>query len=336
MPSDGGEVMNIYGCMNVGVAGLGSIATKISRTINAYKGDDIALYACASRSAQKAEAFADKYGFCKSYGDYQSLFYDENVDIVYVATPHSTHFDVAKAAITAGKNVIVEKPACTDAAKFRALCDLAKDRGVFLTEAFWTAFDPLVLSIRSRIKSGEFGAIRSIRSSFCQPLRHVKRMTDPALAGGALLDLGIYCAFHTFFYHDMSATTVTATATKYKTGVDLTTDVKVCFDGFESSFRCSFAGFGKNDVTVETERATINLNSVNFPTKVTIKDSSTGKKTVEKLKRITGYEYEFIAAKKYIAAGATETEEIPHEFSIKQLSLCDEVRKIIGVTYPFD
>ena len=322
--------------MNVGIVGLGSIAATISTTLKKLNDKNIVLYACASRSEKKAEAFAKKYGFKKSYGDYTLMLADENVDVVYVATPHPFHYKFAAAAIDAGKNVIVEKPVCTDAKKLEDLIDLTKRRNVFLTEAMWTAFDPLVVQVKNRLSSGEFGKILSVGSSFGMPLKHVRRLTEKELAGGALLDLGIYCVFHSTAYCDAPDKAVTAKSRLYKTGVDLTTTVSVASDGFNADFKCSFARFFKNDVTIDTEKAVISFDRVNFPTKLKIKDKSSGKTTTESIKVISGYEYEFIAVQKYIASGKTQTDEMPLSLSKKMLSVCDSVRRLIGLTYPFD
>ena len=187
--------------MNIGIIGLGSIATKISKTVKKLNRPEIRLYACASRSIKKAEAFKKKYSFEKAYGDGKALIADNKVDLVYVATPHPFHYEIALTAISAGKNVIVEKPVCTDAKKFERLSALAKEKGVFFSEAFWTAFDPLVKIIVDRLYSGVYGNIVSVKSQFGLPLKHVERLTCVNLAGGALLDLGVYCVFHSVYYN---------------------------------------------------------------------------------------------------------------------------------------
>ena len=322
--------------MNIGIIGPGMIATAISKTIKKLNNENIRLYACASRSAKKAEAFAKKFSFEISYGDYRTMLADNKVDLVYVATPHAFHYDMARAAIMAGKNVIVEKPITTDAKKLEGLIALAKEKGVFLTEAFWTAFDPLVKIIKDRIDSGVYGNILSVKSSFGQPLKHVRRLTDISLAGGALLDLGIYCVFHSVFFGRSPIENVSAESIPYETGVDMTTTAELGSEDYKASFRCSFATFYKNNVVIETEKAIITFDNINFPKKVCIKDKSTGKKTVEKIKCITGYEYEFIAAEKCLQTGKPETDEIPLAISLNMLEICDEIRHQIGLVYPFD
>ena len=322
--------------MNVGIIGLGSIAKVISKTINALDDKDVSLYACASRSIEKAEAFKKTFGFLKAYGDYESLLADQNVDLVYVATPHAFHYDIATAAINAGKNVIVEKPITTDEKKLERLIALAEKRGVFLTEAFWTAFDPLVIGLKKRLDENVYGKTLKVTASFGLPLCHVKRLTEPALGGGALLDLGVYCAFYPTYFGGAMIDSPTVTGKRYKTGVDLTTKICATVNGFETELKCSFARLYKNDVVIDTEKAVLTLSPVNFPTKIVIKDKQSGKKTVEKLDVITGYEYEFLASKDCISSGKAQTEQMPLSKSLRIISLCDEVRRQMNVVYPFD
>ena len=297
---------------------------------------DVVLYACASRSKEKAEKFAKKHGFSVFYGSYEELFGDKNVDLIYIATPHSTHFEYAKRAIEAGKNVIVEKPITTDSKKLSELKELAENNGVFITEAFWTAFDPLVIGLKKRIESGEFGKIIEINSSFCQPIFFVKRIKEPALAGGALLDLGVYDLFHSLYFSGALPERIEAEAVKTKTGVDATTTVKLFFKDHTAKFVCSINRFDKNDVKIETENATIFLNSINFPTKIVIKHKGTNEKEVSKIPCISGYEFEFLSVAEHLKNGEKQAKEMPLSFSEKIISCCDEIRKQIDLIYPFD
>ena len=322
--------------MNVGFIGTGNIANVVAKTLNKLDNKDIVLYACASRSTQKAEKFAKKHGFKTHYGSYDDLIFCKNVDLVYIATPHSTHYHLSKRAIEACKNVIVEKPASTDAKKLGELIALAKEKNVFFTEAFWTAFDPIVKELKERSDKGEFGEIISVESSFCQPIAHIKRLFDPSLAGGALLDLGVYDVFHSLYYTESETENIEAHTKMLKTKVDGTTKVSISFNDHFAKFVCSIRRFGKNNVTIDAEKAKITLDIINFPTKCVIKHKGSDKREILRQKKITGYEFEFIAIENYLKKGEKQAKEIPHDLSLKIISCCDEIRKQIGLTYPFD
>jgi len=322
--------------MNVAIAGLGNIAEKVSRTINKLNDENIVLYACFSRNMEKAEKFCRKFRFKKAYGSYERLLSDPNVDLVYIATPHPCHYPMAKLAIEAKKNVLVEKPVSTDKEKFGRLIGLAKEKNVFFCEAFQTAFNPLVLQLREQLNSGEFGRIISVRSSFGIPLTHVKRMTEPTLGGGALLDLGVYCILHSVLYSNAKIKSLTARSEMYKTGVDKQTFARIEFDDYSATFKCSFSRFFKNEVIIQTTKYVIRMPEISFPKKLIIKDRATGKKNVKKLKCITGYEFQFLEIAKCLAEKRLYTRFMPHKKSAKVLSVCDEIRRQISLSYPFD
>ena len=322
--------------MNVGFIGTGNIAGTVAKTLKKLDSKDIVLYACASRSKEKAEFFGRKYGFNMRYGSYDDLLDDKNVDLVYIATPHSAHFAIAKTALSHGKNVLVEKPITTDISKLNELITLAEKQGLMLTEAFWTAYDPLVLDIKKRIAENEFGKIIKIRSSFRQPIKHVKRLVVPSLAGGALLDLGVYSLFHSFFYTDSELKNVVVRSEKHRSGVDETTSGSLVFNNYSSDFSCSIASFGSNRVIIDAEKATIKFNNINFPTSFTIKRSDNLRKERKRISAISGYEFEFLEIQKYLKNGEIDSDLFPHSFSRKIISCCDLIRKDIGLVYPFD
>ena len=322
--------------MNVGIIGAGGIAEKVSRTLKKLNDKNIVPYAIASRDINKAEAFRKKYSLNKAYGSYDDMLSDENVDLVYIATPHPFHYPIAVRAIEAGKNVMIEKPVATDREKFVRLTALAEERKVFLCETFQTAFAPLLLEIKKEIAEGKYGKILSVRSSFGIPIANVKRLTDIDLGGGALLDLGVYCVLHSFIYFDEKVVKVKARAEKYKTGVDMLTEAHIEFESYCADMKCSFTSIYNNKVIIDTEKAVITLSPINVPNRVVIKDKATGKRTVRRIKEISGYEFHFIAALKYLAEGRLQSEEMPWSSSEKVLSVCDEIRRQIDLVYPFD
>ena len=178
------------GKLNLAVLGAGNIAETMARTIQGL--DDVCAYAVASRDQKKAQEFADKYGFKKVYGSYEEMLADPEVGLVYVATPHSHHYDHCKLCIEAGKPVLCEKAFTANAEQAEELLALAKEKKVFITEAIWTRYMPFLKTMKDVIESGIIGKPCLLTGNLGYTLDHVARMQDPALAGGSLLDLSVY------------------------------------------------------------------------------------------------------------------------------------------------
>ncbi len=175
-----------------GIVGAGGIAARFAADL-AYV-PDAELVAIASRSAEKAAAFARRFGLPRAYGHYDALFHDADLDAVYVATPHTCHARDAAAALRAGKAVLCEKPLTTTPAAARALFDVAERAGGYLMEAMWTYFLPAIRQAEAWVRDGRIGRLCHVRADFgfALPYDPGSRAYNPALGGGALLDVGIY------------------------------------------------------------------------------------------------------------------------------------------------
>ena len=177
--------------MNFGIIGLGNIANKFAKTLNEM---NECLYAVASRDIAKAKEFSEKYNSVKYYGSYDELYNDPNIDIIYIATPNNYHFINSLDSLKHNKHVICEKPFTTNPNEAKELYDLAKEKNLFIMEALWIEFLPSYRKIKEIIKDGIIGEIKDISVSYgfdTNPDRK-KRKFDSNLAGGALLDIGIY------------------------------------------------------------------------------------------------------------------------------------------------
>jgi predicted dehydrogenase len=175
-----------------GIVSTGGIARTMAADLRLL--DDARLAAVSSRSAQRAQAFADEFGVERAYGSVDDLLTDEDVDIVYVATPHAQHAAVVGAALDVGRAVLCEKTFTTSLADTEDLVQRARDRRIFCMEAMWTRFLPLVVRVREIIADGGIGDVRTVMADlgFVAPRDPRHRLWDPALGGGALLDLGVY------------------------------------------------------------------------------------------------------------------------------------------------
>ncbi len=176
--------------MKIAVLGAGGVAKDMAATLVLMK--DVERYAVAARDYDRAKAFAEQYGFKKAYGSYRELTEDPEVELVYIATPHSHHYEHATLCLEHGKHVLCEKAFTANAGQAEKLIELAESRHLLVAEAIWTRYQPMSALLQEIIQSGEIGEVTSVTASFGVPLFHVQRMTDPELAGGALLDLGVY------------------------------------------------------------------------------------------------------------------------------------------------
>lgn len=175
-----------------GIVGPGRIATGVAGDLAAMP--DGVLHAVGSRSAERAQLFAEAHDAQRAYGSYADLLGDGDVDVVYIATPHRQHHAVAMAAIEAGKHLLIEKAFTVTLDGARQIVQAARDRGVFVMEAMWTRFQPVVVRLRELLAEGAIGQVRSVRADLGLrvPFDPSDRLWDPNQGGGALLDLGVY------------------------------------------------------------------------------------------------------------------------------------------------
>lgn len=175
-----------------GFIGTGNIANCQAPAVKGTEGAE--LYACAARSLDKAKAFAARWEIPVAYGSYDELFADPEVDVVYIATPHMNHAELSIKAMRAGKAVLCEKPAAVNEKQLREVLAVSRETGCFFMEALWTRFHPLFAETMKLVKSGAIGDVKAIFADFCSnvPYAPGSRLYEPELAGGALLDMGIY------------------------------------------------------------------------------------------------------------------------------------------------
>lgn len=176
-----------------GILGAGHIAGVFAADL-ALLPDEAELVAVGSRSKPKADEFAREYGFARGYGSYAELVADDDVDVVYIASVHSDHFESARLCLEAGKAVLIEKPLTVSEPRAAVMVSWARDRGLFLMEALWTRTNPLIRQAAELVAAGEIGDVKHINATFGfafdGPDDH--RLLDPDQAGGGVLDLGVY------------------------------------------------------------------------------------------------------------------------------------------------
>ena len=323
--------------LKVGILGTGGIAECMARTLQGLAGEASA-YAVASRSKEKAEAFAKTWGFERAYGSYEELVADPEVDLVYVATPHSHHYENACLALQYKKPLLIEKAFTANAKQAKALLQKAKDLGVFVTEAIWTRYLPAREIIKELITSGEIGEVSSLKAEFSLPLTGVNRLVDPNLAGGALLDLGVYPITFASMYLGDKIEKIETTCEKYHTGVDGKDAVKITYkDGKVANLAfCLFEG-PVNEGEIFGDAGKIFVQDLNNYTAIRVYDKKgVLKKECQIPAQITGYEYEVLACRKALMEGKLECEEMPHSEIILIMEQMDALREKWGVRFPFE
>ena len=324
------------GLLRIGIVGAGWIAEKAAITLNGL--GECEAYAIASRSMEKAEAFAEKWKMKQAYGSYAELIADPSVDLVYVATPHSHHYDVTREALMAGKPCLVEKAFMANYRQAKAIVDLSRERKVFLAEAIWTRYQPVVKMMRDLISSGRIGTPRLVTATLGYSMGDKPRIMRPDLCGGALLDLGVYALNFVRMFFDADIVSMESQCVKSLTGMDLTNAMSlVLSDGVLCNLQSSAACVGDNIGVIAGTEGNLIIDNINNPQKITV--NTHDREFVEDIhvpKQITGYEYQFLACRQALIDGLLEPLEMPLEETLYIMELMDGFRKKWNVKYPMD
>lgn len=323
--------------INMAILGAGNIARQMAVAVNGLQ-DQVCAYAVASRSLKKAEAFAREWHFQKAYGSYEELANDSEVDLVYIATPHAMHYDNARLCVEHGKAVLVEKAFTANAAQARELIRFAEEKKVFLTEAIWTRYLPGRQIVERLLAQGVIGEPISLEAEFSVPLSHKQRMYDPALAGGALLDLGMYCLTFASMYFGDKIAKVTSRVEKLDTGVDAVDDIYYTYaDGKKAHLRTSMVTGPVNRGEIKGTQGRIEVDTLNNFTAIRVYDNAGNLLQEPEIPaQINGYEYEVLACVRALETGTLECEEMPHSETIEIMEQMDRLRREWGVVYPFE
>ncbi|WP_156157655.1 Gfo/Idh/MocA family protein [Demequina pelophila] len=314
-----------------GILGAGGIARKLADAVTRFTASQVV--AVGSRDLGKARAFAEEAGIPKAHGSYEDLVADRDVDIVYVATPHSHHHEHALLAIRAGKHVMCEKPLTQNAAQAREVVAAAREAGVFLMEAMWARHLPHMYELRSLIEAGEIGDLVSIQADHGQLLTHVPRMWRPDLAGGALLDLGVYPVS---FAHDLLGVPerITASGRMRDTGVDGQVSMVFDYPTAQASLTTTMEARTPNIAHVAGTDGFVVVDRTFYnPTTMTVTRLDGETRTFDG--RVdNGFQFEAAEAARRIHAGETESPLHTLEQTIEVVELMDQVREQIGLVYP--
>ena len=318
-----------------GILGTGGIARLFTKDI---LGAGLSVAAVGSRTAESAEAFGREFGIAHRHASYEALCADPDVDIVYVATPHPFHHANARAALEAGKHVLVEKSFTINAAEAKDLVALARSRGLFIMEAMWTRFLPTMVTLRDIIAAGTLGDLASLQADHCQyiPKERAARLHLPELGGGALLDLGVYPVS---FAHALFGPPARIQAAGKLTGLGVDQRVSLILEwasGQQASIIADMLAAGPNRAAVIGSKGRIELDSVWYcQTSFTLTDRD-GKilRRYEDKVAGRGMQYEAIEVERCLRAGLTESPLMTQAGSVEVMTTLDAARAIVGVRYP--
>ncbi len=313
--------------MNFAILGAGHIAEKMANTVAQMEG--VKLYAVASRTFEKADAFAGKYGVAKAYGSYEEMLADEAVDLVYVATPHSHHYEHTKMCIQAGKASLVEKAFTVNANEAKELVELARERCVLLCEAMWVRFMPMSVTLKKLVDDGEIGDVVGLTANLGYSLLDKERLVKPELAGGALLDLGVYTMnFATWILGD-EPEKIDVIMTPHITGVDKSEVINLTYkNGVIASLYSTMAAVTDRRGIIYGTKGRIEVENINNFEEIRVYDNKRELvKTIPAPTQISGYEYEVEACVKALKEGKIECPEMPLSHTLKIMEMLDEIRR---------
>ena len=320
--------------MKVGFIGCGHIARTMANTVNNTKGFE--LYGVAARDLDRATSFKEEFGAEKAYGSYEELVNDDNVELVYIATPHSHHRDHMMLCIEHNKNILCEKAFTVNEAEALEVLTAAKEKGVFVCEAIWTRYMPARKLINDIIASDKIGRVTSVTANLGYQISDKERIKNPKLGGGALLDIGIYpLNFALMAREGVAVKAITGVCTKADTGVDLQDSMTLAFE--DGSIATIFA-----DAEVTSDRrgyiygtkGYIEVENINNPEVIRVFDNS--RQPFMNCENIikqdyNGYENERLGGKKCIEEGKIESEMMSHSETLRVMRFMDALRKSWGV-----
>lgn len=338
------ELLYFYGVyfimrkLNIGIVGTGLIASLMAETLIKMKNDTIKCVAVASRCLEKAEMFAKKYDIKSYYGSYEDMIRDKYIDLIYIAVPHSEHYYIAKLCIEAKKNVLCEKPITVNAREARALVFLSKKNKVFIAEAIWTRYMPSRQIIDNIINSGIIGEIHSIQANLGYPLKHIKRMISPNLAGGALLDLGVYTINFALMVFGNDIKEISSKAIMSDNGIDFMDSITISWnDGKLAVLHATMLTATDRKGLIFGDKGYISVTNINNPEEINIYDYNHN--LIEEVhipKQVTGYEYEIMACQRAINNNNLECIDMLHRDSIFVMEILDTIREQWDLKYPFE
>lgn len=324
--------------MKLGILGAGFIAHVMADTVRRMQAaghGEVELYAVAAREEDRARDFARQYGMPCAFGSYEAMLQDPAVDFVYIATPHSHHYRHIKLCVDHGKPVLCEKAFTVNARQADDVLRRARARGVLVTEAIWTRYQPMRRMLDEVLQSGVIGRPQLLTANLGYAMTQNRRIVDPALAGGALLDVGVYALNFAEMVFGR-ADGVQGLCTKHETGVDLTDSITLTWaDGRAAHLTAAANAVTDRYGAVYGTDGYLLVENINNPQKITVFDGHN--RPVRELPcppQLTGYEYELLETVRCLEQGLVECPSMPHAETVHMMEVMDHLRAQMGIVYP--
>jgi predicted dehydrogenase len=320
-----------------GVVGPGRIAEKVVEDFAVV--DGARPVAVASRSLDRARAFADRHGLERAHGSYADILADPDVDVLYVATPHPQHHALALAALRAGKALLVEKAFTATTAGAAEVVDMARETGVFVMEAMWTRFLPAVVALRDLVADGAIGEVRSVQADLgvAKEYDPADRLFDLALGGGALLDLGVYVVS---FAQMLLGTPerVVAAGSLFPSGADAEASLLLDYgDGRAATLTTSLRNALPGQARVFGTTGWIDvLPRFHHPETIVLHRVGADPETITRSPLGAGYAHELIEVTECVRAGRAESSVMPLADTLAVQTLLGEAADQLGVRHAED
>ena len=325
--------------MNFSILAPGSIANSMAQAVTGLSNEyGIKCHSVASRNIDRAKEFADRWGFEKAYGSYEEMVNDPEVELVYIASPHSLHYEHAKLCLEHGKHVLVEKAFTINALQAEELINIAKKKKLLLVEAIWTRFMPSRTIINEIIEKGIVGKPISLTANLGYYLQDIERLVEPTLAGGALLDVGVYPINFAMMVFGTDIARVESSAVMSDKGVDQSNSITLFFRGGGMAVLHStmMAPTDRRGV-IYCEDGYIEVKNINNCEGIEVHNKAHESiDAYDVPAQINGYEYEVLSCRRALLSGEIECEEMPHAETLKVMKLLDQIREQWGMKYPME
>ena len=317
-----------------GIIGAGSIAHTFSKALKGLGGN---LYAISSRNIKKASAFKETYGFKNAYGSYEDMVKDPHVDIVYVATPHALHKTHMMLALSHGKHVICEKPFTLNAVQAQHVFSYAKSKNLFVMEAMWTKFLPVIKEVQDIVSNGDIGTIEKVTSAFCFKIDqdHKKdRLFNMDMGAGALLDIGIYNVTFSYLFLGMPKK-ISSKVLMHQNGMDLEDDVFFEYENQSASFFISLKDSKPADAMIYGTKGMIKVFDFFRTEKAEVYDLNGHLvKQIEHPHKFNGFEYQIEDVVSCLMNQKIESDVMSYHETLNILKIMDHLRKNWNLVYP--
>ena len=317
-----------------GILTAGKMSAKFTRALKLL--DNAELYAIGAQDGERAKNFANEFGFKKFYSGYEELASDPEVDIIYIASPHSHHFEHTMLCLKKRKAVLCEKAFSLNSREVQVMIDESLKQGVFLMEALWPPFQPIYKKTREVLQSGEAGKLIHLdaRFGFQPPYDPVDRKYNLALGGGSLLDIGIYPVIDVLYFMGVPDE-VSAKASFTETGSEHSICITFCYtDGRMATLYSSFRTAAGIGTALYCEKGNLLISrGRDMSQRLSVSINGQESREYSLLPDGMGYQFEAAEVMKCLDEGRIESEVVPHAFSIDLMKTLDRIRKAAGISF---